>query len=184
MSPGLQLDFDGNLLGAEGIKILEDAWAFYYADQQNKFLNCIALYHGQQQANSLVSCLPPKILLEIYRYVLSATSILAKMTEISAKIFRQQSALLENSNKSPAANQLVQVLATALSAEMFTEKAAKIKTSINHFLQQELGTSETEKMIKLPTVALLRKYHLLTGNSVHQDLKQSDLEPPLKRLTP
>lgn len=148
----------------------------------------MALYHGQIQNNSPLNRLPHEILFEIYRYVLPATPILAKITEISAKVFRAQSTALKSFDTSIYAKQLNEALKTALSAKKFTENAAKNKTMINDFLQQELGMIETKKYIKSPVVALLCKYHLLAKGHVYQSPNQPDhfqlKEPLLKRPTP
>lgn len=81
----LQLDLWDKLIGAEAKKTFNAAWAVYYAEQQDNFINCITLYQGHGHIDSPINRLPPEMLQEIYRHVLPATPISAKMTEISTK---------------------------------------------------------------------------------------------------
>jgi hypothetical protein len=152
------------------VKIGEDrafrkAWELYYADQQReKFSKCMSIHQGHQQNSSPFSQLPQEILDEIYHYILPATPILAKMTEISAKAFLQHYVSTLFSGKSTQEKQLKKGLKIALSAKTFAERAKKIKVSVEHFLKQELVILEKGQFTKSSTVALLCKYHLIAKN--------------------
>lgn len=120
----------------------------------------MTLYQGHSQEDSPINLLPKELLHEICSEILPATPILAKMTEILARVLRAQSAL-KLANISEYAKQFNQDLQTPLAAKTLIEKAAKIKSAIDDFLQQELKTLEAEKAMQSPAVALLSKYYLI-----------------------
>ena len=145
---GFQLSLSSNQIGAEKLKALATALRTRQCPQGLQ----IELYDneiGDEEAK------------------VPATPILAKMMEISAKVFYQHYVFFKFPGKSPQANELVQAIKTALTTKSIIKRAANIKIALENFLQEELRTLGPEKLVQSPTVTLLNKYHLIASNRVH-----------------